>query len=75
MRKKTVQILEDAGVENIFGESLISTFNMKYKNNPGYATAAVDMIFTGKGIHIVEKECLDADVSDHFPLTAIFELI
>jgi len=73
--KKTVQILEDAGVENIFGESLISTFNMKYKNNPGYATAAVDMIFTGKGIKIIEKECLDADVSDHFPLTATFESI
>ncbi len=72
---ETVKILEEAGVKNIFGKDLVSTFNMKYKTNPGYATAAVDMIMIGKGIRILEKECLQADVSDHFPLIATFELI
>lgn len=33
---------------NVFGDSLATTFNMKRKDNPGYAKAAVDMIYQSR---------------------------
>lgn len=61
-------------VRNVFGNTLKSTFNMKHKDNPGYKTAAVDMVFVSPNIRVLEKNCPDVDVSDHFPLTATLEL-
>jgi endonuclease/exonuclease/phosphatase family metal-dependent hydrolase len=61
-------------LDSVFGVELKSTFNMKHKTNPGYATARVDMIFTSPNIQVLEKQCHEADVSDHLPLSATVEL-
>jgi len=62
-------------LHSVFGDELPSTFNMRHKDNPGYATAAVDMIFVSKSIKVVAKDCPDDDVSDHKPLTAVLEIV
>lgn len=59
---------------NVFDDTLTTSFNMKRKNNPGYATAVVDMIYISPDIKIVDKSCPDVDVSDHLPLVATLEL-
>jgi endonuclease/exonuclease/phosphatase family metal-dependent hydrolase len=55
-------------LNSVFGEELKTTFNMKHKDNPGYATAAVDMMFISPDIKVSEKACPEVDVSDHLPL-------
>ena len=59
---------------SVFGQSLPSTFNMKHKTKPGYATAAVDMIFVSKNIKVLNRNCPDVDVSDHLPLVVDLEI-
>jgi endonuclease/exonuclease/phosphatase family metal-dependent hydrolase len=59
---------------SVFGTELKSTFNMKRKTNPGYATARVDMIFVSPSIRVLEKQCHEVDVSDHLPLSATLEI-
>lgn len=54
----------------IFDGKLITTFNMRQKTNPGYATAVVDMMFVSKNLQVVERSCPDIDISDHLPLIA-----
>ncbi len=61
-------------LNSVFGNELKSTFNMNRKDNPGYATAAVDMMFVSSDVKIIEKTCPEVDVSDHLPLVAIFEI-
>lgn len=55
-------------LKSVFGDELQTTFNMKRKKLPGYATAAVDMIWLSPDIHLVTKARPDVDVSDHLPL-------
>ncbi len=55
---------------SVFGEELKTTFNMKLKDNPGYATAAVDMMFISTDIKVIEKACPKVEISDHLPLVA-----
>lgn len=64
----------DRKLRNVFGGELTSTFNMKHKTNPGFATAVVDMIFVSPDIRVVDHVCHDADVSDHKALTATLEI-
>jgi endonuclease/exonuclease/phosphatase family metal-dependent hydrolase len=59
---------------SVFGNNLKSTFNMRRKDNPGYATAAVDMLFVSPNIRIVNSECSDVDISDHLPVIATLEV-
>lgn len=59
---------------NVFGDSLRTSFNMRRKDNPGYASAVVDMIYISPNIKILEKSCPDVDISDHLPLVANLEL-
>jgi endonuclease/exonuclease/phosphatase family metal-dependent hydrolase len=47
---------------------------MKYKDDRGYATAAVDMIFVSSSTKILKKECPDVEVSDHLPLVVELEI-
>lgn len=62
-------------LKSVFGkDELATTFNMRRKENPGYATAAVDMILLSPSISVVEKSCPDVDVSDHLPLVATVEI-
>jgi endonuclease/exonuclease/phosphatase family metal-dependent hydrolase len=59
---------------NVFKDELKSTFNMRRKDNPGYATSVVDMIFVSPNIKILDHSCPDVDVSDHYPLLAELEI-
>lgn len=60
---------------NVFGHSLTTSFNMRRKNNPGYATAVVDMIYASRDLRVSRRTCPDVDISDHLPLVAEFEII
>lgn len=59
---------------SVFGQQLKSTFNMRRKDNPGYATAAVDHMFVSSNIQVLSKECPDIDVSDHLPLVVTLKV-
>jgi endonuclease/exonuclease/phosphatase family metal-dependent hydrolase len=61
-------------LKRVFGQELKSTFNMRRKDNPGYATAAVDLIFVSPNIEVLDKSCPDVDVSDHLPVIATLEI-
>lgn len=61
-------------LKNVFKNKLKSTFNIKYKKNPIFSKLVVDMIFVSHDIKILEKKCHQVDISDHLPLTAIFEI-
>lgn len=63
-------------LKNVFDDQLPTTFNMKLKPHPGdYANSAVDMIFTSKNIRVLNKYCPKVDVSDHFPLVCVLEVM
>jgi endonuclease/exonuclease/phosphatase family metal-dependent hydrolase len=59
---------------SVFGDSLPTTFNMRRKTNPGYATAAVDLMYVSPDITILDKACPDVDISDHLPLVVSLEV-
>lgn len=61
-------------LHSVFGQSLTSTFNMRRKDNPGYATAVVDMIFVSPHMKVHSASCHDIDISDHLPLSAELEI-
>ncbi|HLN18550.1 MAG TPA: endonuclease/exonuclease/phosphatase family protein [Patescibacteria group bacterium] len=69
---KTIENIEKH-LRNVFKDELTTTFNMKQKTIPGYATAVVDMIFTSNNLKVVEKYCPNVNISDHFPLVVILE--
>lgn len=58
---------------NVFKDELVSTFNMRHKTLPGYATAVVDYIFVSPDISVRTKSCPEDDVSDHKPLIVTIE--
>lgn len=57
-------------LKSVFGTELPSTFNMRQKTNPGYATAAVDILFVSPNIQVLSKDCPVVNISDHLPLIA-----
>lgn len=59
---------------SVFGDELATTFNMRRKDNPGYATASVDMVFISPTIRVISKSCPDIDISDHLPLIVTLEV-
>lgn len=61
-------------LHSVFGQELPNTFNMRHKQNLGYATARVDMIFTSPNIKVLQKRCHQVDISDHLPLSATLEI-
>ncbi len=70
--KPTNQAMQDIEqhLTSVFGDELTTTFNMRRKDNPGYATAAVDLLFVSPNIEILSKKCPDVDISDHLPVMA-----
>lgn len=62
-------------LKSVFGQEVKSTFNMRRKDNPGYATAAVDHMFTSSNIKVISKTVLDVDVSDHLPLVVELQIV
>ena len=61
---QTISAIEQK-LTNVFKGAMSSSFNMKHKTNPGYATAVVDMVFASPDVAIVDKKILEDDVSDH----------
>lgn len=70
---QTIRNIE-AYLRNVFKNELMTTFNMKKKENPGYATAVVDMIFVSRHIDVIDRYCPKVEISDHLPLVSVFEL-
>jgi endonuclease/exonuclease/phosphatase family metal-dependent hydrolase len=70
---KAMTDIEDH-LHSVFGNELTTSFNMKHKINPGYATAVVDMLFVSQNIIVQDHYCPDVDVSDHLPLVAKLKL-
>lgn len=61
-------------LRSVFGNELETTFNMKRKTLPGYATAAVDMFWVSPDVTVVSKSCPKVEVSDHLPLIILVEV-
>ena len=59
---------------NVFDRMLITSFNVRHKISGGFATAVVDMVFVSPSMTIIERECSEVDVSDHFPLRVKLEI-
>ncbi|HZL08050.1 MAG TPA: endonuclease/exonuclease/phosphatase family protein [Candidatus Dormibacteraeota bacterium] len=59
---------------NAFGQELKTTFNMRRKKNPGYATSVVDVIYVSPSLKVLSAGCPDVDISDHLPLVVNLEL-
>lgn len=70
---RTISRIEDH-LSNVFKNELTTTFNMRHKTNPGYATAVVDMFFVSPGVRVLSHECPEDDVSDHKPLVVTLEI-
>lgn len=64
-------------IPSVFKNALVTTMNVRRKDLkkfPGYATAPVDIICASPNIKVASYSCPDADISDHLPLIATFEL-
>lgn len=64
----------EAQLKPVFDPPLITTFNMRRKDNPGYATAAVDLMFISPAIAVISRDCPDVDISDHLPLVVTLQI-
>ena len=74
VQEKTESIgLIETHLTNIFKGERSSSFNMKHKTNPGFATAVVDMVFVSPSLTVLEHRQCDENVSDHVALTATIE--
>lgn len=63
----------EENLTNVFGDTLTTSFNMRRKSNPGYATSVVDLMYVSDDFTIVSKNCPDVDISDHLPLVVELE--
>ncbi len=70
---ETVDLIEKDLV-NIFGDERSTSFNMKHKSKPGYASAVVDFVFVSPNIKVLEHYQLDVDIPDHMSQVVVFEL-
>lgn len=61
-------------LKNVFKNELKSSFNLKWKTQPGFAKSVVDFIFTSPNIKALEHHMFQVNISDHMPLVANFEL-
>lgn len=59
---------------NVFKDELSTSFNMRRKDSPGYATAVVDFVFVSSDIKVLSHKYPDVDVSDHLPLICELEV-
>ncbi len=73
-KTRTIGLLEERLVNVCSDDRRITSFNMRHKTNPGYATAVVDFIFVSPSIKVLEHRQCDEDVSDHLALTATLEI-
>lgn len=73
-KTKAIEMIE-ARLVNVFKEDArVTSFNMRHKSNPGYATAVVDMLFASPSVSVLEHRQCEDNVSDHLALTATLEI-
>jgi endonuclease/exonuclease/phosphatase family metal-dependent hydrolase len=70
---QTIAMIESK-LKNVFEHTLQTTFNMRQKNHPGYATAVVDMMFVSHNVQVESYVCPNVDISDHLPLVATINI-
>jgi endonuclease/exonuclease/phosphatase family metal-dependent hydrolase len=70
---KAMRDIEDC-MFSVFGDGLKTTYNMRRKTNPGFATAACDVMYVSPDIKVIEKSCPDVDISDHLPLIVTLDI-
>lgn len=60
---------------SVFGNQLPTTFNMKHKDKPGFATSAVDVCLLSPKVKVLSAQVLSqVDASDHLPLVFSLEI-
>lgn len=69
---QTIQNIEKH-LTNVFKNELTTSFNMRWKENPGFATAVVDILMVSPDVTVIEHESPEDDVSDHRPLVATLQ--
>ncbi|KKW32704.1 MAG: Fe Superoxide dismutase [Candidatus Uhrbacteria bacterium GW2011_GWA2_52_8d] len=72
-KTKTIAMIEEHLVNVFKNDHRSTSFNMKHKTNPGFATAVVDMIFASPSLRALEHRQCDDNVSDHLALTVTLE--
>ncbi len=72
-RTRTIGLVEEHLV-NIFKGERMTSFDMRNKTDPGYATAVVDMIFVSPSIRVLEKSIPQNNVSDHQPMVVVLDI-
>src|SRR5581483_9037709 len=70
---KSIALIEDR-LKNIFKGERTTSFNLKHKTSPGFATAVVDMVFASTDLKVIEHYQPDVNVTDHLPQVVVFEL-
>ena len=60
---------------NVFkNDHRATSFYMRHKTTPGYATAVVDLVFASSSIKVLEHQQYDDNVSDHLAISATIEI-
>jgi endonuclease/exonuclease/phosphatase (EEP) superfamily protein YafD len=74
--KPTNQAMKDleTKLRPVFDKDVTTTFNMRHKDNPGYATAVVDLMYVSANIETISRDVPDVDVSDHLPLVVKLQI-
>ncbi len=71
---KSTAMIEEHLVNVFRNDHRVTSFNMRHKTNPGYATAVVDLMFVSASLEILEHRQHEDDVSDHFALSSTVEV-
>jgi endonuclease/exonuclease/phosphatase family metal-dependent hydrolase len=61
-------------LKSVLDPAPASTFNMPRKSLPGYATAAVDVLYVSPNIKVLSAEVPAVDVSDHLPIVVTLDI-
>lgn len=69
----TIAIIEKQ-LKNIFKNEYKSSFNLKHKQDGGFAVAMVDMIFVNDDLKVLKHTRPEVNISDHLPVVAELEL-
>jgi endonuclease/exonuclease/phosphatase family metal-dependent hydrolase len=67
----------DSQLTSVFKNERANSFNLRRKDldkYPGYASAAVDLMYVTPDIKVIKYSCPNVDVSDHLPLVAELEI-
>ncbi len=73
MSTESIALIE-RHLSNAFLNRLTSSFNMRRKNDPCFATSVVDSIFYSRDLILKEAYTSPHDVSDHLPLVTKLEI-